>query len=114
MKLAAEMIERRSRHVVYLFDEPTTGLHYHDIQSLMGAFDELLEKGHSLIVIEHNMEVIRCADWVVDLGPEGGNQGGQLIYEGPVEGLLECPKSFTGIYLKKYKTLRERSRSRAI
>lgn len=114
LKLAAEMIERRSRHVVYLFDEPTTGLHYHDIQSLMGAFDELLEKGHSLIVIEHNMEVIRCADWVVDLGPEGGNQGGQLIYEGPVEGLLECPKSFTGIYLKKYKTLRERSRSRAI
>lgn len=114
LKLAVEMIERRARHVVYLFDEPTTGLHYHDIHYLMGAFDELLAKGHSLIIIEHNMEVIRSADTVIDLGPEGGSRGGELLYSGSVPGLIKCSKSFTGQYLKKYNELRSQSRHSAV
>jgi len=102
LKLAVEMFEKKSRHVVYLFDEPTTGLHYHDIHYLMGAFEELLKAGHSLIVIEHNMEVIRCADYLIDLGPEGGDGGGQIVYEGPVSGILKAGRSHTGMQLKKY------------
>ncbi len=106
LKLAVEMIEKRSRHVVYLFDEPTTGLHYHDIHFLMGAFDELLKKGHSLIIIEHNMEIIRSADTVIDLGPEGGDKGGELLYAGDVNGLMKQSNSYTGKYLRKYLDIR--------
>lgn len=105
LKLAVEMIERRASHVVYLFDEPTTGLHYHDIHYLMGAFDELLQKGHSLIIIEHNMEIIRSADTIIDLGPDGGVKGGELLFSGSVANLMKDPKSFTGKYLKRYNEL---------
>lgn len=110
LKLASEMSERRGQHLLYLFDEPTTGLHYHDIHYLMEAFDELLSRGHSLVLIEHNMEIIRSADYVIDLGPEGGEAGGNLLFEGTVEKLLNCSKSYTSQYLRKYveesKTLR--------
>ena len=99
MKLAYEMAGQGSRRVLYLFDEPTTGLHFHDIRYLMEAFQELLDRGHSLVVIEHNMEIIRSADYAVDLGPEGGDQGGQVLYSGPLQGLLHCRKSYTGRYL---------------
>lgn len=102
MKLAYEMSEKKSGNVLYLFDEPTTGLHYHDIHYLMTAFDELLTRGHSLVIIEHHMEIIRAADYVLDLGPEGGDKGGELIYQGSLEGLLKEPKSFTGKYLAKH------------
>lgn len=102
LKLAYEMASRSYQRILYLFDEPTTGLHYHDISYLMGAFEELLERGHSILVIEHNMEVIQCADWVIDLGPEGGEGGGRVVYGGPRQGLLDVPSSYTGRYLKRY------------
>lgn len=102
LKLAHEMSSRPYQRILYLFDEPTTGLHYHDISYLMGAFEELLERGHSLVVIEHNMEVIQCADWIIDLGPEGGEDGGRIVYQGPRQGILECPASHTGRCLKRH------------
>ncbi|MBI1977909.1 MAG: excinuclease ABC subunit UvrA [Candidatus Omnitrophica bacterium] len=92
----------RGAPLLYLFDEPTTGLHYYDIAMLLSAFETLLKRGHSICVIEHNMEVIKCADYVIDLGPEGGEEGGEVIYQGPLKGLLEVPCSYTGTALKKY------------
>jgi excinuclease ABC subunit A len=85
---------------LFIFDEPTTGLHFHDISKLLIAFDALLAQGHSLIIIEHNIEVIKCADWVIDLGPEGGDEGGQLLFSGKPEDLVKCKESHTGKYLK--------------
>ncbi|MCD4790456.1 MAG: excinuclease ABC subunit UvrA [Bacteroidales bacterium] len=85
---------------LFIFDEPTTGLHFHDISKLLKAFDALIEKGHSVIVIEHNMEVIKCADWIIDLGLEGGDDGGNIVYEGIPEELITCKDSFTGMFLK--------------
>lgn len=84
---------------LFVFDEPTTGLHFHDIQNLLTAFDALIEKGHSIIVIEHNMDVIKYADWVIDLGPEGGEEGGNIVFEGVPEALATCKKSYTAAYL---------------
>ena len=84
---------------LFIFDEPTTGLHFHDINKLLMAFGALLDGGHSLVVIEHNLDVIKCADWVIDLGPEGGDAGGHLVYEGTPEGLSGCQGSHTGTYL---------------
>jgi excinuclease ABC subunit A len=86
---------------LFIFDEPTTGLHFHDIRKLLSAFDALLNKGHSLIIIEHNLEVIKCADWLVDLGPDGGENGGNLLFEGTPEQLAGCNESVTGSYLKQ-------------
>jgi excinuclease ABC subunit A len=85
--------------LLFIFDEPTTGLHFHDIKKLLGSFNALLDQGHSIIVIEHNTDVIRSADWVIDLGPEGGAGGGQLLYEGVPMGLKKVKGSFTGEYL---------------
>lgn len=85
---------------LFIFDEPTTGLHFHDINKLLVAFNELVAKGHSVIVIEHNPEVIKTADWVIDLGPEGGDQGGYLVFEGTPEELIACENSYTGQFLK--------------
>ncbi|MEN9639333.1 MAG: hypothetical protein RLZZ262_1201 [Bacteroidota bacterium] len=87
------------QHTLFIFDEPTTGLHFHDINKLMRSFRALLDLGHSIVAIEHNPDVIRCADWVIDLGPEGGAKGGQLIFEGTPKDLLKCKKSYTGQYL---------------
>ncbi len=81
--------------VLFIFDEPTTGLHFHDISKLLHSFNALIEAGHSLIIIEHNPEVIKSADWIIDLGPEGGDKGGELIFEGTPEDLLKCEKSYT-------------------
>lgn len=86
---------------LFIFDEPTTGLHFHDIHKLLVAFDKLIENGHTLVVIEHNPEIIKCADWVIDLGPEGGDEGGEVIFEGTPEELIGCEKSYTSRYLKK-------------
>ena len=103
LKLACEMTRSGAENLLYLFDEPTTGLHYRDISFLLSAFDELLRKGHSICVIEHNMEVIKCADHVIDLGPEGGDQGGRLVYSGPInETFLKHPASYTSRYLKRF------------
>ncbi len=86
---------------LFIFDEPTTGLHFHDISKLLKAFDALIEKGHTIIVIEHNMEVVKCADWIIDLGPEGGEEGGHIVFEGLPEDLIHVSSSYTGKYLKE-------------
>jgi excinuclease ABC subunit A len=88
-----------SEHTLFIFDEPTTGLHFNDIKKLLVSFNALITKGHTVVVIEHNIEVIKCADWVIDLGPEGGEQGGNLVFEGVPEDLAECKESYTGKYL---------------
>jgi len=85
---------------LFIFDEPTTGLHFHDIKKLLKSFDALIDHGHSILVIEHNPEVIKCADWVIDLGPEGGEEGGSIVFEGKPDELVECKASYTGHYLK--------------
>lgn len=93
--------ENSSERILFIFDEPTTGLHFHDINKLLIALNALVEQGHTVIVIEHNLDVIKCADWVIDLGPEGGDAGGALVYEGTPEGLVKVKKSYTGKYLKE-------------
>lgn len=93
--------ERTSERILFIFDEPTTGLHFHDIQKLLDALNALVEKGHTVLVVEHNMEVIKSADWLIDLGPEGGINGGHLVYQGPAEGILEVESSHTGHYLRE-------------
>ena len=87
---------------MFIFDEPTTGLHFHDIAKLLKAFSALIEKGHSVVVVEHNMEVIKSADYLIDLGPEGGKEGGHLVFEGTPEALIKIPASYTGQYLAPY------------
>ena len=88
-------------NTLFVFDEPTTGLHFHDIHKLLYAFDALVRNGNTLVVIEHNMEVIKCADWVVDMGPEGGEEGGHVVFEGTPEDLVRCKPSVTGAYLRE-------------
>ena len=90
-----------SDKTIFLFDEPTTGLHFYDIEKLLSCFNKLIEKGHSIICIEHNMDVIKCADWIIDLGPEGGENGGQIIFEGTPDKIIHHPNSLTGKYLKE-------------
>lgn len=86
--------------VMFIFDEPTTGLHFHDISKLLAAFNALIKRGHTIVIVEHNMDIIKCADWVVDLGPEAGTAGGQVVFEGTPRGLEQCPESHTGQFLE--------------
>ena len=102
IKLAKELSKRDTGNTLYILDEPTTGLHFHDIKRLLHAFNALIERGHSLVVIEHNLDVIKCADYIIDLGPEGGDKGGSLVVAGTPEEVAACPKSLTGKFLKKY------------
>ena len=90
-----------SEKIIFIFDEPTTGLHFHDINKLLTSFNELIKKGHSVICIEHNLDVIKCADWIIDLGPEGGDKGGNIVFGGTPEDLIKNKISFTAKYLKK-------------
>ena len=90
---------------MFIFDEPTTGLHFHDISKLLNAFNALIEKGHTIVVVEHNMDVIQSADWVIDLGPEAGDDGGYLVCEGTPDTLSKTKTSYTGKYLSSHKTL---------
>ena len=90
----------KSVNALFIFDEPTTGLHFHDIKKLLKSFQALIEKGHSIIVIEHNIDLIKCADYVIDLGPEGGERGGQLIAQGTPEDIAQNKNSITGEFLK--------------
>ena len=99
VKLAYFIGQERVEPSLFNFDEPTTGLHFHDIQRLLTAFDALIARGHTILVIEHNMEVIKCADWVIDLGPEGGDKGGNLVFAGKPEELVQCKASVTGQFL---------------
>ena len=101
VKLAYFIGQERQEPTLFIFDEPTTGLHFHDIHRLLGAFNSLIEKGHSVIVIEHNMDVIKCGDYIIDLGPEGGDKGGIVVCCGTPEEITNCPQSITGKYLKE-------------
>ncbi len=100
VKLAYFLSQEKAQPTLFIFDEPTTGLHFHDIRKLLDAFDALINRGHTVIIIEHNMDVIKCADHVIDLGPEGGSHGGNLVVCGTPEQVADCPESLTGQYLK--------------
>ncbi len=101
VKLAYYIGQERQESSLFIFDEPTTGLHFHDIQRLLRAFNALIERGHTVLVIEHNLDVIKCADYMIDLGPEGGDRGGQLVACGTPEEIAACTKSLTGQFLKE-------------
>lgn len=101
VKLAYYLGLEKKESTLFIFDEPTTGLHFHDIKKLLEAFDALIGRGHSLLIIEHNMEIIKCADWLIDLGPDGGNRGGNLVVTGTPETVAACKESFTGQFLKE-------------
>ncbi len=110
IKLASFLIKgNNSKKTLFIFDEPTTGLHFHDIHKLIKAFDALIALGNSILVIEHNMEMIKTADWVIDIGPEGGNKGGKVVFEGTPEDLVGCNESYTGKFLKNHLNLALRS-----
>ena len=102
VKLATELAKRQTGQTIYILDEPTTGLHFEDILMLMDVISELVDKGNTVVVIEHNLDVVKCADWIIDLGPEGGDKGGRIIATGSPEDIAKNPDSATGKYLKPY------------
>lgn len=101
VKLAYYLSQEKKESTLFIFDEPTTGLHFHDIKKLLKAFSALIQNGHSILIIEHNMEIIKCADWIIDLGPEGGNKGGHLVIAGTPEIVAQCTDSYTGQFLQE-------------
>ena len=101
VKLAYYIGQERQESSLFIFDEPTTGLHFHDIKRLLHAFNALIERGHTVLVIEHNLDVVKCADYMIDLGPEGGDRGGQIVATGTPEEVATCEKSLTGKYIKE-------------
>ena len=102
VKLAYYLAQERQSPTLFIFDEPTTGLHFHDIRLLLRSFDRLIERGHTILIVEHNMDVIKCADHIIDLGPEGGNDGGYIVAQGNPEEIVKQGKGYTAEYLKKY------------
>jgi len=102
VKLASELCKRSTGRTLYLMDEPTTGLHFQDVSRLLDVFAKLRDAGNTLVVIEHNLDVVKCADWIIDLGPDGGDGGGKLLAEGPPEYVAECKVSYTGGFLKRF------------
>ena len=101
VKLAYYLSQEKSDPTMFIFDEPTTGLHFHDIKRLMQSFDALISRGHTIVIIEHNMEVIKCADHIIDIGPEGGDRGGSLVVAGTPEEVAACEESYTGQFLRE-------------
>ena len=99
--MASELYKKDTGKTLFILDEPTTGLHFYDIQNLMIVLNRLIERGNTVLIIEHNMDVIKCADHIIDLGPEGGDKGGYIIAEGTPEEIIKKKKSYTGLYLKK-------------
>jgi excinuclease ABC subunit A len=100
VKLAKELSKRATGRTLYILDEPTTGLHFHDVAKLLEVLHELVESGNTVVVIEHNLEVIKTADWIIDLGPEGGDGGGEIVAAGMPEDIVREPRSYTGAFLK--------------
>lgn len=101
VKLAYHLSREKVEPTIFVFDEPTTGLHFHDIHKLMDSLNALIERGHSVLIIEHNMDIIKSADYIIDLGPEGGKAGGEVVFAGLPEDLVKCKESYTGKYLKE-------------
>ena len=102
VKLAKELSKKSTGRTLYLLDEPTTGLHFDDVRKLLDVLNRLVDQGNTVVVIEHNMEVIKSADHIIDLGPGGGQEGGQVVFSGTPEEIIKYPLSFTGQFLKKY------------
>ena len=102
VKLALELNKRATGKTLYVLDEPSTGLHFYDIDKLMKMLQQLADNGNTVLIIEHNMDIIKCADWIVDLGPDGGDNGGEVVFKGTPEQIIKCEKSYTGKYLKRY------------
>ena len=100
VKISTELSKVSTGKTLYLMDEPTTGLHFHDIQVLLKVLNELVDRGNTLIVIEHNLDIIKNSDWIIDLGPDGGDKGGNVIFSGPTKDIIKNKKSFTAKYLK--------------
>ncbi len=100
IKLAKELSKRATGRTLYILDEPTTGLHFHDVAKLLDVLHELVEQGNTVVVIEHNLEVIKTADWLIDLGPEGGDGGGEIVAAGTPEDIVGTKRSYTGQFLK--------------
>jgi excinuclease ABC subunit A len=101
VKLATELSRKASGKTLYILDEPTTGLHFEDIKKLIDVLQKLVDKGNSVLIIEHNLDVIKCADWIIDLGPEGGDKGGEIVAIGTPKEVARNAKSYTGKYLKE-------------
>ena len=102
IKLAKELSKRSTGKTLYILDEPTTGLHFEDVKKLLEVLNKLVNTGNTVVVIEHNLDVIKNSDWIIDLGPEGGVNGGKIVAEGTPEEVAKCKKSYTGKYIKKY------------
>ena len=101
VKLSAELSRRSTGKTLYILDEPTTGLHFDDIKRLLQVLNKLVDKGNTVLIIEHQLDVIKCADWIIDLGPEGGDEGGEIVACGTPKDVAKVKKSYTGQYLKK-------------
>lgn len=103
IKLASFLIKgNNQKKTMFIFDEPTTGLHFHDISKLLKAFNALIAQGNTVLVIEHNLDMIKSADWVIDIGPEGGDKGGNVVFAGTPEDLVKCKDSYTGDFLVRH------------
>jgi excinuclease ABC subunit A len=107
VKLATELSRHPTGKTLYILDEPTSGLHFEDIKKLLVVLQRLVDRGNSVLVIEHNLDVIKCADWIIDLGPEGGDKGGEIIAEGPPEEIVKNQKSYTGQFLKNLMSVKK-------
>ncbi len=112
VKLAKELSKRATGRTLYILDEPTTGLHFHDVAKLLDVLHELVESGNTVVVIEHNLEVIKTADWVIDLGPEGGDGGGEIVAAGTPEDVVREKRSYTGAFLKPVLKRQEKPKKR--
>jgi excinuclease ABC subunit A len=112
VKLAKELSKRATGRTLYILDEPTTGLHFHDVAKLLDVLHELVESGNTVVVIEHNLEVIKTADWIIDLGPEGGDGGGEIVAAGAPEDVVKVKRSYTGQFLAPVLGRRETGRRR--
>jgi excinuclease ABC subunit A len=102
IKLSRELSKKVKGHTLYILDEPTTGLHFADVEKLLDVLNTLVDRGNTVIVIEHSMEIIKSSDYIIDLGPEGGDKGGYIVAEGTPEEIIKQKKSYTGKYLRKY------------
>jgi len=112
VKLAKELSKRATGRTLYILDEPTTGLHFHDVAKLLDVLHELVETGNTVVVIEHNLEVIKTADWIIDLGPEGGDGGGEIVAAGTPDDIARVAASYTGAFLKPVLARRARDRGK--
>jgi len=102
LKISRELVKTTKDHTLYILDEPTTGLHFYDVEKLIKVLQKLVDNGNTVVTIEHNLDVISASDWIIDLGPEGGQKGGEIIVQGTVEDIIKCKRSYTGEYLKKH------------